>query len=667
MAKIKISHRIGAGFAVLLLMMGGVALSGYVQLGNSNDAVADYRRLARNSNGFAELQGKMLQARIAVKDFLLEASAAGRARVATRIAEAQKLLEELAPNVRHPERQRLLAEAQSVLGTYAQAFNEVATLEAARDTITRDKLDVIGAELDRRIEGIVQAAAADNNAALAFAGSEAHRRALLARLAVQRYELHQDEPTAKQARAELTETAARLRALRPELGTEALRQTAAQLETSLAAYAAAFDEKMRLTDSMKALQAARLDASGARLASLFGAALGSNMESQAMLGSATTAAGEAARWFLLLTALAAIVVGALAAWLIGRSISRPIVAMTGTMQRLAGGDTTVSIPGVERGDEVGAMAQTVQVFRDNMIKAASLAEAQEGERLAKERRAARLAELVQGFEGTVQALTGHLASASTELEATAQSMSRIAQQTNDQAGNVSSAADTTSAGVQTVAAATEELSSSIGEISRQVTQATQVAGRAVQSARNTDGTVRALSHSAGKIGEVVNLITSIAGQTNLLALNATIEAARAGDAGKGFAVVASEVKSLAQATSKATEEISVQITGIQGATAAAVSAIEAITLTIEEISTITVGIAAAVEEQSAATSEIARTVQSTAQATEAVTRNIADVSHNAGETGAASSQVLAAASALSRSSDQLSGEVVNFLTGVRAA
>jgi methyl-accepting chemotaxis protein len=218
-----------------------------------------------------------------------------------------------------------------------------------------------------------------------------------------------------------------------------------------------------------------------------------------------------------------------------------------------------------------------------------------------------------------------------------------------------------------VAAATEELSASIGEISRQVSQATAATGRAVQNARDTDNTVRALSQSAGKIGEVVSLITTIAGQTNLLALNATIEAARAGDMGKGFAVVASEVKSLAQATSKATEEIGAQIAEIQGATAATVSAIQAITATIEEVSAITVNIAAAVEEQSAATSEIARTVQSTAQATDAVTRNIADVSRNAGETGAASSQVLAAASELSRSSEKLSSEVGTFLSEVRAA
>ncbi len=350
-----------------------------------------------------------------------------------------------------------------------------------------------------------------------------------------------------------------------------------------------------------------------------------------------------------------------------QGISRPVTRMTSAMQALSTGDTAVEIPETGRRDEIGAMAATVQVFKDNMIEAATLAAAQQAERESKERRTHALDMLTQAFEAKVGVLTNALSSAAEEMEATAKTMSATADQTSQQSTDAATAAEQTSANVQTVASAAEELAASISEIGRRVAQSTAVAERAIEDAKRTDHVVQSLASGAQKVGDVVKLISDIASQTNLLALNATIEAARAGDAGKGFAVVASEVKSLANQTAKATEDIASQIGQIQQATGQAVNAIRDIGTTITEISQIAVAIAAAVEEQQSATQEIARTVQEAASGTYEVTSNVAHFKQAANDTGAAAAQVLQAAGQLSQQSGLLSQEVTEFLHGVASA
>jgi methyl-accepting chemotaxis protein len=369
----------------------------------------------------------------------------------------------------------------------------------------------------------------------------------------------------------------------------------------------------------------------------------------------------------LVLAAGGLVLGLVLAFFVARGILRPLMGMTAAMARLATGDHAVDIPARGNTDEIGDMARAVDVFKQNAIEAARLAAAQEAERAAKEQRTARIEELTRGFEAKAGELVGQVSAASTELQATAQSMSRTAGETTQQATNVASAAEQASANVQTVAIAADELASSISEISRQVAQSAKIAGKAVEDAKRTDRVVQELADGAHKIGEVVGLISSIAGQTNLLALNATIEAARAGDAGKGFAVVASEVKSLATQTAKATDDIARQIAQIQTATKEAVGSIQGIGTTIGEISEIAAAIAAAVEEQGSATQEIARNVQQAATGTQEVTSNIVGVTEGANSTGAAASQVLGAAGELSRQSEQLRGEVGQYIAGVKAA
>jgi methyl-accepting chemotaxis protein len=354
--------------------------------------------------------------------------------------------------------------------------------------------------------------------------------------------------------------------------------------------------------------------------------------------------------------------------LLGRSIVHPIKGMTVAMRKIAGGETSTAIPAQERHDEVGAMAQSVQVFKDNMIEAARLRGEQDVLKAqADSERKQLLSRMADNFESGVRASLDTLAGAATEMQATSTSMSATAGEASHQATGVAVVAEQASANVQTVAAATEELSSSVSEIGRQVTQSTAIAGQAVAEANRTNVTVQGLSAAAQKIGDVVKLISDIASQTNLLALNATIEAARAGDAGRGFAVVANEVKSLASQTAKATEEISAQVGAMQGATAEAVQAIESIGRTIGAINEIASAISVAVEQQGSATREIARNVQEAAQGTGQVSSNIMGVNQAADKTGSAASKVLSSAEQLSGQATALRTDVDRFLANIRAA
>ncbi len=381
---------------------------------------------------------------------------------------------------------------------------------------------------------------------------------------------------------------------------------------------------------------------------------------------ATAIAGSARRWIELgLGGLVCLCVAI--GVLLNGAISKPMIAMAAAVRRLADKDMDTPIPCVGRGDEIGAMAAAVAVFKENMAVAGRLASEQAAAQAAKERRSVLLSDLICGFESQAGDLAGAVSAASVDMERTAKSMASIASQSTQEAATVAASADAASAGVQQVASAAEELASSISEISRQVAQSSRMTGRAVEETRRTDALVRALSEGAQKIGKVVELIASIAGQTNLLALNATIEAARAGEAGKGFAVVASEVKSLAGQTARATEQISAQVAHIQSATRDAVQAIGAISGTIDDVSAIATSIASAVEQQGAATAEIARNVGQTAGATLAVTNAVAGVSAAARATGNAADELFGAAAQLSRQSGELSREVVAFVQGVRAA
>ena len=383
---------------------------------------------------------------------------------------------------------------------------------------------------------------------------------------------------------------------------------------------------------------------------------------------ASDAASSSATMAMLIGGLVTLLLSVVGAFGVAFAVTRPIQRITTEMGVLAKGDTSVIVSGTERKDEIGEMAQAVQVFKTNAIEVERLkAEQVEAERRSAEQRKNDMIRLADDFEGAVGQIIGTVSSASTQLEASATTLTGTAERSQQLATTVAAASEEASTNVQSVASATEEMASSVGEISRQVQESARMAGDAVGQARATTERVSELSKAAARIGDVVELINTIAGQTNLLALNATIEAARAGEAGRGFAVVASEVKALAEQTAKATGEIGQQISGIQAATNDSVGAIKEISSTIERLSEISSAIAAAVEEQGAATQEIARNVQQAAQGTQQVSSNITDVQRGASETGTASSQVLSAAQMLSNDSTRLKNEVGKFLTTVRAA
>ncbi|MEH2472182.1 methyl-accepting chemotaxis protein [Nitrobacteraceae bacterium AZCC 2161] len=385
--------------------------------------------------------------------------------------------------------------------------------------------------------------------------------------------------------------------------------------------------------------------------------------------AAANAAGSygAAMKIVLVSLLLAMIVGIGAAILLVRDVSSGIKSIVMPMQALGAGDLTATVPHQGDKTEIGTMADSLQVFKQALIDKKAADEAASIDADEKIRRGERVNSITRDFESMIGEIVDTVSSASTELEASAGTLTATAERSQQLTTMVAAASEEASTNVQSVASATEQMASSVNEISRQVQESATIAGQAVDQARRTNDRVGELAKAAARIGDVVELINTIAGQTNLLALNATIEAARAGDAGRGFAVVASEVKALAEQTAKATGEISMQISGIQAATQESVGAIKEIGDTIGRMSEIASTIASAVEEQGAATQEISRNVQQAAQGTTQVTSNITDVQRGASETGSASSQVLSAAQSLSSESNRLKLEVGKFLSSVRAA
>jgi methyl-accepting chemotaxis protein len=462
------------------------------------------------------------------------------------------------------------------------------------------------------------------------------------------------------------------KAYQPLISSPAERDLAEQLEKQWKSFIGASIEVQSL--ATKGDVAAAKDVNASRVVPIgrtMDATLAKLVELNDKGAEAAGQSAEATYWsaICLMAAIlgGAIVLGIGAAISMVRDISRGIGSILKPMGQLTDGELSVEIPHQGETTEIGRIASALQIFKEALVAKKASDDAANADRAVNAARAQRISAATGDFEAMIGELVGSLASASTELEASASTLSSTAGRAQELTTMVAAASEEASTNVRSVASATEELSSSVNEISRQVQESARMANEAVDQARKTNARVGELSKAAARIGDVVELINTIAGQTNLLALNATIEAARAGEAGRGFAVVASEVKALAEQTAKATGEIGQQISGIQAATQESVGAIQEISGTIEKLSEISSTIAAAVEEQGAATQEISRNVQQAAQGTQQVSSHITDVQRGASETGSASSQVLSAAQSLASEGDRLKNQVEKFLNTVRAA
>ncbi len=665
----RINTKIMIGFAIVLALLAVLS-------------VLSYRGFIKVSDGFGAFNQRVKVVSIvrdvdrgfvAFRRFVREFALSGDEKL---IAEARKQQEVLAKSVKqgldeikNPERRARMTEISEQFEKYAKSFDKLVALKQEQNELTTGVLDPLGAKSLVMIVELQNAAVKAGNSNNMILAGEALKQLLLARLNVNKLLGRHEQSSAQGAETALAALKTAMTAFGAGITSDEARKVFADANSNVEKYADAYHKAAKDAHEVEDLANGEMAKEAQAIAAAAEGVKQSGVAEEAQIEHETIDMIVSTEHLILAISIGSLVLGMLLAWLIGRAISKPVIGLCAGMRELAEGNFEVVLPGLGRGDEVGDMAQAVETFKVKAEqKARAEAEAKaEQDQLAARQRKADMIKLADTFEAAVGEIVETVSSASTELEASASTLTTTAERAQELTTMVAAASEEASTNVQSVASATEELTSSVTEISRQVQESARIANDAVDQARKTNDRVAELSKAAARIGDVVELINTIAGQTNLLALNATIEAARAGEAGRGFAVVASEVKALAEQTAKATGEIGQQISGIQAATQELVGAIKEISGTIERLSEISSTIAAAVEEQGAATQEISRNVQQAAQGTMQVSSNITDVQRGASETGSASSQVLSAAQMLSGDSNRLKTEVGKFLATVRAA
>jgi methyl-accepting chemotaxis protein len=664
----KIGTKVGFGFACTLVILAVVSAMAW----------SAFRTSAEGFSGYAQKVGVVGIARdidrgfINLRRFAREYASSGAESNVDAVKQEQTNLRALIQRglneIKNPDRHRRLEDISRVVDSYLKEFDLVVTRTREQAKLLQDSLNPLGAAQYRNLDAMIAAAAASGDSNVTILASEGVKQFLLMRIDVTKVIGMHDATAEKGLEKTFADLQTVLQAIDAATKSASYRKTFEQAQAGINAYRETFRKTVALETEINGMVNGTMADMGRQVQTDAEAIKASGIADEQQEEQATLATIDQASTLILGLSIGGIVLGAALAWLIARGIAGPVVRICGAMRKLADGDHTIVVPDLGRKDEVGQMADTLEVFKDNMIEAErARVEHERHKAEAEADRKAGMLRLADSFEAGIKGVVQSVSSQATEMQAAASTLAATAQQATNQATSVAAAVEEASVSVQTVASSAEELSASVLEIARQMDQSSKIAHQAVDEAQRTNTVVEGLSKTAQGIGEVVQLIQSIANQTNLLALNATIEAARAGDAGKGFAVVASEVKSLANQTAKATSDIKTQIDDIQAATGHTVDAIRTIGGIIREMNEIAATIASAVEQQGAATREIASNVHQAAQGTSEIASNIEGVSRAAGDTGAAATQLLGAAGELSKQAETLRSDVDGFLANVRAA
>jgi methyl-accepting chemotaxis protein len=655
--------RLYLGFAVLVAFGLGVAGFGMLGLSSVTGSVKNMDAITANLVRVQSVAGDLEVIRRAANRYRIDADPGSLTDMSQAETRAAGLLVESANATLSEERRKLYNGIGETLRT-ATADSDALVRAYQAGFAARAKLFTGGDELTAATARLVAASQAGTNAALATAAGHVESAILLVRVANWRFLATLDPKGPATFKTNQEKAAAALTALEG-LATDDVKPLITPVRDALTAYATNFvltsADLIEGTDRMDNGLRPHIQAMQKQAAE----ALASLQQGYDRNAAESMAGADQTMWLQAIVAGGAAAIGAVLALLIGRSIVRPIASMTAAMTRLAEGDNDVDVPARENTDEIGAMARAVEVFKQNAIESRRLTAANAKDQAARDRRQAAMDTHTQDFGTSVSGVMASLGQSAGKMQTAANEMSEAAKRTRNSSSGAVEGANASARDLNSVAVAAEQMAASISEISRQVTHVTTAVGKAVDRAAETDKKVAGLSDTADRIGDVVRLITDIAGQTNLLALNATIEAARAGEAGKGFAVVASEVKTLATQTARATDQIGAQIVAIRTSTGEAVDAVRDVGLAIGQVAAVASAIAAAVEQQAAATREISASVQNVTQATNNAAQAMEQVLVIAEQTDTASHSVLTAADEVGQTADTLRVEVNDFLDAMK--